>query len=279
MKNRNLSACCVLGSLLFVVCLALVPNDAMAGETAGMSPLKLISRAAEVMEQLKDMIARITLTDPKKGVRYEMSVAQQIYGDFDSRGIVILDQPAGLNGMTFLYHDGSGQKPAQWVYLPKTQRTRQIATLEEQTFLDVDIQFEDLQLLRLAKLDDALFRILKPSNVDGTRCAVVEKVYDEGARFKRKVLYISEKDAFPVRIEAFDAGGNLTLTSSFHDIATVQGIPTPRKIVMVDPRAKKEIIIEIPEIRYNVGLSDSFFALDDLKTASWRLAGMWRNER
>jgi len=158
--------------------------------------LKIIQRAADVMDHLNDMIAHSKISNPKTGQTYEMRLVQKIYGNLDTKSIVSIEEPSSLKGMTFLFHNLQGQEPAQWIFVPKTLRVRQIATMDEATFLGMDIQFEDFQFIQLAQLDDAAFRILKPKAVNGTQCAVIEKTYGTKLVSERRYCISARKRSF-----------------------------------------------------------------------------------
>ncbi len=243
--------------------------------------MNMATEAAELFEKLNDVIAVVQVVIPGYDKPYTMQMCSIITESAESRLIGVIEQPSNLKGTTLLIHMVPDKEPGYWIYAPKTMRVRQIAGMDQAAnMMGLSFNMEDMNPLTLMRMDDSMFRIRPAEKVDGKQCAVMERIYDDDSRFKKQIIYISENPVFPIKIDSFDKDDKLLMTFLFKDIKIVQEtLPTPGTLELIDHKKKQTIVVKMQDIHFNNGIQDTFFRLDDLKTASSRLARLWKKAK
>ena len=210
---------------------------------------------------------RMKLTDSRGGERVrDLEVYGKNYGHRTRKGLTFFLTPPEVKGVGFLSWSYPDKDDDQWLYLPELKRVRQISgSSRKQSFQGSDFSYDDLQLfddIRDWTEKDAASKLLRDGEtVDGVACTVIElapqnKEYD----YDKFVLWLDRKDSTFRKIEFYDKkDAALLKTLTLGDYKTIDGVPTPQRIEMVNGKKGTKTVLEVSEVRYNRGLTDEVF--------------------
>ena len=84
-----------------------------------------------------------------------------------------------------------------------------------------------------------------------------DKPYD----YARLVLWLDREDSTFRKIEFYDKkDGALVKTLTLSGFETIDGIPTARRVEMVNAKKGTKTVLDLSETRYNRGLADEVFS-------------------
>lgn len=170
-----------------------------------------------------------------------------------------------------LTHRIEGGKDQQWIKLTSGKPKKTAEMGKEKSFVGSNFCYEDMSP---RKIDDYSYTYLRDEPLvmsDGKStkydCFVVKAVNKsgEGAVYDKAEIFIRKSDYFQVRINLYQKGELFKVLENY-DIEVINGIITPKKIVMykVDGDTKKpltdigiktEILIEKGYPKYNIPAS------------------------
>jgi hypothetical protein len=245
----------------------LAAASAAGAETAR----EMLDHAKEVNDarRPKDVTQKFTMTlvDSRgsKRVRDLVTYAKE-YGARETRTITFFQSPSEVKGVGFLAWSYPNRDDDQWLYLPALKRVRQItANTRRQSFQGSDFSYEDLQLfddIRDWTEEDAASALIKENEtIDGMPCAVIEvRPKEKEIQYSRFILWLDRKESTFRKIEFYDVKDDALLkVLGFGDWKTVDGVPTPHRLEMVNSKKGTRTLMEFAEVRYNQGLADEIF--------------------
>lgn len=175
-------------------------------------------------------------------------------------------EPADVRGTGFLvwsYADPN-RDDDQWLYLPALHRVRRIAAQERsRSFMGTDFTYDDLGD---RKPSEDTHRLVGTEIVDGRSCYVIEAIpKDEGYLYSRRVAWIDGETFLVLKADFFDRKGKLLKRFHADDIQVIDGIATPRVLVMTNEQTGHSTRLELSNIRYNTGLKEELFTVSELE--------------
>jgi len=156
-----------------------------------------------------------------------------------------------------------------WMYFPRTQRVRKLAThAKKQKMEGSDFSYEDMGSGD-AFINDYMAKRLDDEPMDGHDCYKLEltRKPESDLSYSRLILWIVKENFVPILIDYYDESDpDLCLKRMTQsDIEIINGIPTPRTIVMQNRLDNARTSLKIREIEYDVPLSDAMFTERELK--------------
>ncbi|MDR2313684.1 MAG: outer membrane lipoprotein-sorting protein [Spirochaetaceae bacterium] len=191
------------------------------------------------------------------------------YGDTE-RILMFFNSPrdvAGTGYLSFSYDDNRDDDI--WLYLPAMKRVRRITgSGKNDSFMGTDFTYEDMGR---RSLDKDEFSLRGEETVDGSLCWVVEaRAKDAREPYGRRVLRV-RKDSYVIAgVDYYDRQGRLLKTLRVSGIRQIDGIWTAQKMEMTNVQDKHSTVIEISDIRFNLPLDDSLFAVTGLERGNIR---------
>ncbi|MDR2053811.1 MAG: outer membrane lipoprotein-sorting protein [Treponema sp.] len=216
---------------------------------------------------------RLTMTlDSGRGaprVR-EVSYYFKNYGDTD-RVLMVFRNPrdvAGTGYLSFSYDDESKDDDI-WLYLPAMKRVRRITgSGKNDDFMGTDFTYEDMGSRSLGKDN---FALLGEETVDGELCHIVEaKPKDGRDPCGRRVIRVRGDSYIVAAIDYYDRQNRLLKELRVSGIRQIDGIWTAQKMEMTNVQSKHSTLIEMSDIRFNLPLDDSLFAVTNLERGNIR---------
>ncbi|MGC9312071.1 MAG: outer membrane lipoprotein-sorting protein [Sediminispirochaetaceae bacterium] len=222
----------------------------------------------EVMENVynrpsgEDMTADLvmTLTNARGSTR-ERSITQFSLdtGEVDKKMMFFL-APADVKDTSFMswsYDDARDDD--QWIYLPALRRVKRISSdSKNDRFMGSDFTYDDLGERHP---EEDRHTILREENYKGESCYVVESlpVGDDDA-FSKTVSWIVKDKWIGLKREYYDAKGQIYKTLNIEDYKQIDGYWVITNMLMKDLDRDQSTRIEMENVKFDTGLSDSFFS-------------------
>jgi hypothetical protein len=151
------------------------------------------------------------------------------------------------------------------------RRIRQLVGVDAyEHFLGTDFTYADLGFVRL----HPQYRLLGEENHGGKETYKIEEsVPKERAYYSRVVTWVDKGTLLPVQRDYYDVAGVLWKTETF-EVTTIDGVPTPIRIVMKDLQGKTSTEQQISNVRYDVDIPDAIF--DPMKLPVAANSSLWQ---
>jgi outer membrane lipoprotein-sorting protein len=192
------------------------------------------------------------------------------YGDTD-KVLMIFRTPrdvAGTGYLSFSYDDESKDDDI-WLYLPAMKRVRRITgSGKNDSFMGTDFTYEDMGSRNLNKDN---FVLLGEETVDGEPCYLVEaKPKDGKDPCGRRVIRVRKDSYIITAVDYYDRQNRLLKELRVYGVSRIDGIWTAQKMEMNNVQNKHSTVIEMSDIRFNIPLDDSLFAVTNLERGNIR---------
>ena len=200
----------------------------------------------------------------------EVSYYFKDYGDTE-KILMFFNSPrdvAGTGYLSFSYDDESKDDDI-WLYLPAMKRVRRITgSGKNDSFMGTDFTYEDMGSRSLSKDE---FSLLREEAADGVPCWVVEaKTKDGKEPYSRRVVWIRKDSYLSAAVDYYDRQNRLLKTLRVSGVSQINGIWTAQKMEMTNVQDKHSTVIEMSDIRFNLALDDSIFAVTALERGNVR---------
>jgi outer membrane lipoprotein-sorting protein len=237
---------------VFCLAVSLPAADAVA-LLKGMEENTMGANAPRDMEV--DMV--MTIQDGKNIRVREIHAWSRNIADKDDLRVLKFLSPADVKDVGFLVLD----EDSMYIYLPEFHRTRRIASSSKKDpFMGSDFSYEDMGTSAMSKNYSP--KPLKESDAEWQ----LELFRKPGADkpYARIVLTISKANTMPVRMELYDAAGNLG------KVAEESAQPVGKywimgRIKMTNVKKGTSTVLEMKNIKTDQGLKDEIFSERFLK--------------
>jgi outer membrane lipoprotein-sorting protein len=165
--------------------------------------------------------------------------------------------------------EADGRPDEQWIYLPAFRQVRRIAANDKRgAFMGSQFAYIDLDRLRVSDYRQTL---VGEEKVLGRDCHVIERLPASSEVTSRtgyhKLRTWVDKETFILLRQAYgDAGGLLFKQYDALRVERIQDIWTVMEGVMTDKVSGRQSTLVFSNVRYNLGLADSLFQQDILRT-------------
>jgi outer membrane lipoprotein-sorting protein len=199
----------------------------------------------------------------------EVSYYFKEYGDTE-KVLMFFNSPrdvAGTGYLSFSYDDDRDDDI--WLYLPAMKRVRRITgSGKNDSFMGTDFTYEDMGS---RSLDKDEFSLRGEEAVEGEVCWVVEaKAKDAKDPYGRRVIRVRKDSYVIAAVDYYDRQDRLLKTLRVSGVSQINGIWTAQKMEMTNVQDKQSTVIEMSEIRFNIPLDDSLFAVTSLERGNIR---------
>ena len=197
----------------------------------------------------------------KKGsevVREMRNKSLEVEGDGD-KGLTIFDTPIDVKGTVFLSFSHIDGQDDQWLYLPALKRVKRIASRNKSgPFLGSEFAFEDLSSFEVEK---NTYLYLRDETLDGNDTYVIEmRPLDKYSGYTRMVGWFDKAHYRMRKIDFYDRRDTLLKTLKTKDYQLYKDkYWRAGQSFMVNHKTGKSTDIQIKNLRFKVGLSDSDF--------------------
>ena len=149
------------------------------------------------------------------------------------------------------------------MYFPRTNRVRKLAThAKKQRVQGSDFSYEDLGSSN-EFIDDYNSVLLGEEDIEDKLCYELEltEKKDSDAGYSRLIVWIEKETYIPVIIKYYHEQDKELLEKELvlSDVKTIDGIPTPMRMVMHNKLDDTKTSMEFIEVTYDVNLPDDIF--------------------
>lgn len=150
-----------------------------------------------------------------------------------------------------------------WMYFPRTNRVRKLAThAKKQKVQGSDFSYEDLGSSN-EFIEDYNSVLLGEEEKEGKLCYKLEltRKEDFDAGYSRLIVWVEKESYVPLVIDYYHEKDPKLLDKELvlSDVKTIDGVPTPMKMVMYNKLDNTKTVMEFKELTYNVDLPDNLF--------------------
>lgn len=253
---------CALGLVVFHIACAVAAPGRSADEA---DELDLLERARENARTTwhwtdRQQTLSLTIADGRGNERVRKLVMfTRREPEGGEKSLAVFVEPTEVRGSAFLQHSPPRGSPAQWLFLPKLERPRRIASkAKRRSFMGSDFSYADLAILENALL-------WRPEDVEAEavpgapgRFRLRQKIDDPP--YDHIVIEFSESDAWMRAMEMHDSpDGGATKLLRFEAIREESGIPTSFHMVLEQPANGSTTTVDVSNLTYDGGLSSSLF--------------------
>ena len=269
MKIRRKTRTCIIEVvvLLFICLFVNSSREARAQDPT----MDIVKKMKEVFEPVKPSTRKVVIAATSGGETTQW-VAYQARKQFPDgkRMVMVLLEPAELKGNAYLVWEQQAKPSTMWSYLPFLRRIRQLVDVDAyEHFLGTDFTYADLGFVRL----HPQYRLLGEEEHGGKQTYKIEEsVPKERAYYSRVVTWVDKGTLLPVQRDYYDPAGTLWKTETF-EVTTIDGVPTPTRIVMKVLQGKTSTEQQITNVRYEVDIPDAMF--DPMQLPAAAASSLW----
>jgi hypothetical protein len=187
----------------------------------------------------------------------------------NSRTVIIFQKPAAVAGTRFLTLEVPGKNDLRWIYLPARKTTRQIAADQGSgSFVGTDFTYDDISSASRSVALDA-HRFLPEESLLDQACQVIESVpKDKGYQYSRMISWISKATQVALRIDLYDAKGNLAKRLETMETKDIQGrlTATATKMTSLAAQTSTTVYVDAATLRYDDPIPDARFTKEFIDT-------------
>jgi len=184
--------------------------------------------------------------------------------DLHSKRLIVFDAPAPIRGTAFLVWSrrDPGDEDPRWIYLPALRKVRRVAAGDRgRSFVGTDFTYEDLTE---RAVEEDSHRLLRREELDGRPHYVVESRPRGESAYARRVQWVDAERWTVSRVELYDRPDRLEKVLAVR-WQRVDGIWAWKRLEMRDLRRGHRTLVEVDEVRHDVGLDDSVFSEGSLR--------------
>jgi outer membrane lipoprotein-sorting protein len=170
-----------------------------------------------------------------------------------------------VRGTSLLIEERKGKDDVRLIYLPVVRRIREILPVTAyEPFMNTDFTYADLGFVDYG----GSYRLLGEEDRAGGKAYKVEFIPKNDWYYSRVIIWVSEDTQLPLQRDYYDVSGRLWKQETFEEIAVVDGIPTPFRIVMKDVQNDIQSVFAVSDVRYDVDIPKDLFNPANLSKAS-----------
>ncbi|MDZ7724838.1 MAG: outer membrane lipoprotein-sorting protein [candidate division KSB1 bacterium] len=156
-----------------------------------------------------------------------------------------------------------------WLYFTRTRRVRKLAShARKQNFRGSDFTHEDMGGSN-AFIDDFDAEKLPDEEKRDMDCYKLRLTRKPGAGsgYAKLVMWVNKDNMMPVVIDYYDKDNpdRIAKTLKQYDIKTIDDIPTPTRMVMINHNDDSKTVMQMHGIEYNIKLDNTLFTERGLK--------------
>ncbi|MDZ7792748.1 MAG: outer membrane lipoprotein-sorting protein [Spirochaetia bacterium] len=209
-------------------------------------------------EMTADLV--MTLTNSRGSTR-ERSITQFSLdtGGVDKKMMFFL-APADVKDTSFMswsYDDDRDDD--QWIYMPALRRVKRISSdSKNDRFMGSDFTYDHLGERHP---EEDRHTVLREENYKGESCYVIESVpVGDDAAFSKTVSWIAKDKWIGLQREYYDDKDQIYKTLNIEDFEQIDGYWVITNMLMKDLDRDHSTRIEMENVKFDTGLTDSFFS-------------------
>ena len=226
----------------------------------------ILKKMKEVFEPAATTTRMVTFTLRDKDGLPTQWIAQEARKELPNgkRSLLVMIEPTQVAGTARLISEQEGRTTAMFLYIPATNRIRKLYPIHaHDTFLNTDFTFSDLGFVDIRGEN----RVLGKEQFKGTLTYRVETKPKDSWYYSRIETWIDSETYLPVQRDFYDRAERLWKTMYFENVLTIDGIPTPTVVRMVDHENGTSTEYKTSDVCYGTNVPDEVFKLSELPNA------------
>jgi outer membrane lipoprotein-sorting protein len=227
-----------------------------AGGLRAQDAMALLEKMDALMNAPKDKEATVEMILTKKNDKEKTRIAEMYQKGVDMR-LYRYTQPESQAGIATLSLPGD----VMWLYLPAFGLPTKISMLaKNQAFTGTDMSYEDMDTKPYSKR-------FTPKLVETTSDAYVLELtpdYDK-SDYSKLILTLDKTNFYPQKIDYYDKRGNKVKEADYQ-YAKSGKYWYAKEVKMTDLKKDHSTQIIMKDIKFDQGLSDDIFTVDNLKS-------------
>ena len=220
---------------------------------------QIIEKVNEIVNP-QQMQAVMTMTIQTSSGQERIFVYESFSKNRGEKNLIRYLEPARARGQATLMLNHADDI---WAYFPRTKRVRKLAEhAKRQKMEGSDFSYEDMGSGDTFVTDYEAQR-LKDEQAEGSDCYKVELTRKEHSDtgYSRLIMWVDKENYVPLAMDYYHLKdpGFRTKRLIQSDVAVIQGVPTARKIKMINILDNTETRMEINSVDYSVELDDAMF--------------------
>lgn len=187
-----------------------------------------------------------------------MRVYRDDEGGRGERVLIRFEAPPDLRNVGLLYLEQRGRPNDYFLYQPAMKRIRRLP----QSIADDDVYGIDLEFLGFGVAQSAPTEIarMKRESLDGRPVYKLEETASvPNPRFETRLTWIDAESFIPMRTEHL-RGERVVLVAETLEVRTVQAVATPMRMRFQKPIERREVLLHVDAVDYEVPISDEHFS-------------------
>lgn len=181
--------------------------------------------------------------------------------DTDQNFFVHFERPADVKKTTFLVNKHLDRDDDRWLYLPSLDLVKRIAAGDKRTsFVGSHFYYEDVSGRQIDEDNHTLLETTSEHYI------IESKPKDKNSvEFARYRIWINKADFLPVKTLYFDEQNKEYRKVEAAEVQVIDGFPTATKVRIDDFNAEGYTLMELRDVKYNVGLNADDFSERSLR--------------
>lgn len=178
-------------------------------------------------------------------------IARNAYKKFPDgmRTLLVILEPDAIKGSANLFLTRPDKTTAQWVYSPVIRRVRSLSGLTAyDSFHGTDFTYADLGI----KDPGGTSRLLGEEVLENMKAYKIETIPEERWYYSRIVSWIAADTFLPLKRDYYDSGDRHWKTKFFEHVVTIDNIPKPLRVRMLDLQRNHSTEVTISDVCYDV---------------------------
>ncbi|MBW1903476.1 MAG: outer membrane lipoprotein-sorting protein [Deltaproteobacteria bacterium] len=250
--------------LVSVVVFVFGVSPANAGHPDGKT---IIQKSDEAISAWRSGTRRLVITT-KVGTQVTSEwVARNSYKEFPDgkRALLVILEPESLKGAAHLFWKRTDNTTEEWAYYPAVRRVKRLSGLTAyDSFFGTDFTYADLGIRDLHGTHGFLSEEIHAS----IKAYKVETIPKEQCYYSRIISWIAVDTFLPIQRDYYDPTGRHWKTKLFEDVVTIDNIPKPIQVRMLDHIRNHRTVITVSDFCYDVeSLTKETFSPEKLSEA------------
>ena len=209
----------------------------------------------------KDMQAKITMTlinkQGKTRSRELIMLRKNMKKNSEQKYFMYFNSPADVRRMTFMVWKYPQRDDDRWLFIPAINLVNRIAANDKRSsFVGSDFTYEDISG---RDLQSDTHTIIGEENINNRSCYKIESIPKEKSDFSRKIIWIDRSNFLPVKEEYYNIQNDLYKRFTADGIKEINGFWTVGKRTMENVKTGHKTIVEMINVKYEVGIPDNLF--------------------
>lgn len=241
-------------------CLTVVASIGLmgfAGPSWALTPDEILQKAEDVMSASKDRSAKVKLTLKDKSGATKVREMKILQKGKDKRLFTFL-APADVKGVSFLVISDD----ETYLYTPAFDKIRRIASsAKNEDFMGTDFSYNDLS--RTDYPSKYAAKLVKETGTSyHLECTPKS---GGGAEYGKVEMEVDKASFMPVKVVMYDKALKVLKVLTSGKIEKIDGYWTTKILTMEDKQKSHSTVMEMLELRHDVGVSDDEFTKRNLK--------------